>query len=263
MGSIPTSWTGRMVSVWASHGNLPSANWKIAGSLHHMTSRSGFSAGPRRSVHVALIWAQNMPSPGAHQLPTLMSPLPSSTSASSFPPHSSDSPPYTSVPCPTHFFPVFFLDHQNYCSCLLLVRLVVCESPAVSFCPTASQWELSSTLPFPPASYIIGNFLPTSVCLSCLTNTSQKSFFRLCWISGFHSGDCETHCLLLRNLTSLVRFVRQSDYAVSVLKVSSVNRAVYTTIISTNNNSILTYQHTFTGKGCSLRVFTMSSSGES
>jgi hypothetical protein len=35
-----------------------------------------------------------------------------------------------------------------------------CESSAGSFCPTASQWELRSTLHFPPASYVIRNFRP-------------------------------------------------------------------------------------------------------
>jgi hypothetical protein len=33
LNSIPTIWTERMVSVWASHGNLSSAIWGIAGSL--------------------------------------------------------------------------------------------------------------------------------------------------------------------------------------------------------------------------------------
>jgi hypothetical protein len=33
---IPTAWTGRMTSLWASHGNLSSAPWNVVGSLHHM-----------------------------------------------------------------------------------------------------------------------------------------------------------------------------------------------------------------------------------
>jgi hypothetical protein len=83
-------------------------------------SRSGFSAGPRRSVHTALIGAQNIPL-RALTASTLMSPLPSATSAPSAPiaclrlTHLA-STPYTSVPCPTHpyAFPVFFLDQQNH-----------------------------------------------------------------------------------------------------------------------------------------------------
>jgi hypothetical protein len=90
-------------------------------------SRSGFSAEPRRSVHITFIRAQNMPSPAAHQPPTLMSRLPSATSAPSSPfptvclrlTHLTFLP-YTSVTCPTHFS-VFFLDRQNSCYCLLLL----------------------------------------------------------------------------------------------------------------------------------------------
>jgi hypothetical protein len=41
MSSIPTVWTGRMASVWASDGNLSSAPWKIVRSLHHMTADLG------------------------------------------------------------------------------------------------------------------------------------------------------------------------------------------------------------------------------
>jgi hypothetical protein len=59
---------------------------------------------------------------------------------------------------PLDFFPLFFLYQQDHpCSGLSETLVLVsywfiwwsCESPALSLCPMASQWELRSTLPFP------------------------------------------------------------------------------------------------------------------
>jgi hypothetical protein len=41
LNSTPAIQTGRMASVWASHGILSSAPWKIVGSLHHVTEDLG------------------------------------------------------------------------------------------------------------------------------------------------------------------------------------------------------------------------------
>jgi hypothetical protein len=49
-----------------------------------------------------------------------------------------------------HLTPVFLLDQQTPVLVSYWFARWSCESPAVSFCPTASQWELRSTVPFPP-----------------------------------------------------------------------------------------------------------------
>jgi hypothetical protein len=97
-------------------------------------SRFGFSEGLRRSMHTALIRTQNMPSPGTHQPPPnvlasfcyLCSPILTACLRLSLSPLHVDCLPNT----PLHFFPVFFLDQQNSCSCLLLVHSVVVREPS-------------------------------------------------------------------------------------------------------------------------------------
>jgi hypothetical protein len=96
-------------------------------------SRSGFSAGPRRSVHITFIRAQNMPSPAAHQPPTLMSRLPSATCASSSPHCKHQTLSFTRRFPVQHTLtlslcllyspakPPLFGANLNSCSCLLLV----------------------------------------------------------------------------------------------------------------------------------------------
>jgi hypothetical protein len=93
---------------------------------------------------------------------------------------------------PLNFFPVSFLDQQDYpFSGLSETPVLVsywfirwsCESPALSFCPMVSQWELRSTLPFPScflcnskfrASRLLG--LPFAFTLvSCLAYSTLKT----------------------------------------------------------------------------------------
>jgi hypothetical protein len=82
--------------------------------LHY--SRSGFSVGAAQVRAHGPYQGTKYALSGHSPTFTLMSGLPSPTSAVSSPPRAYDSLPYTSVPCPTHpytFLHAFFLDQQN------------------------------------------------------------------------------------------------------------------------------------------------------
>lgn len=133
--SCPTIRTGGMVSVSASYGNLSSAPWDVVASQYHTTAGLGSPRG-----HAC---------PGTHQPPGFIRYLcsPQSLISRRFPPqHTLTISPCFSWPIK----PLLFRAILNLCSYLLLVRSVVIWEPSVSFRPTASQWELRSTLTLSP-----------------------------------------------------------------------------------------------------------------
>jgi hypothetical protein len=107
--------------------------------------RSGFSVGPHRFVYTAHIWAQNMPHPSNYQPPSWcldFLPLPLLPHP---PPHGCDS--LTWLLSPIRRFPAQHTLHFSLS--FSLTSKTGPMSPAVSFCPMASQWELRFTLPSP------------------------------------------------------------------------------------------------------------------
>jgi hypothetical protein len=140
-------------------------------------SRTGFSIGPRRSIHTARIRAQTMPSPGTHQLP------PQSAGFLLLPPLSHP-PPHACNWLTSHRFPsqhtltpfaVFLLDQQNHPLSGPHQLLFSSPTGSIGGCVRAQQFHSvpqgangNSDLLFQlsSASYIIQNFW-TAVCLTC------------------------------------------------------------------------------------------------
>jgi hypothetical protein len=117
-------------------------------------SRSGFSAGPRRSVHTVL-----MPSPGTLQPPPWCPGfLPLPLLPHSLPPHACDSLTWPlsftrrfPAQRPLTLLPVVFPDRAipNSCSLLPFVSSVVACEPRGYILFLGEPWELRSTVPLP------------------------------------------------------------------------------------------------------------------
>jgi hypothetical protein len=166
------------------------------------------------------------------------------------PPHTYDSVAWHvgSLPnTPLHFFLAFFLDPLF--RAILTPVLVFywfarwsCGSPAVSFCPTASQWELRLILPFPscflhnpkfrpadyPACFHVGTLLCLCLALKMVPIWSSETsvgFQRTTWRyipedSTLYSHRCE-------NLKSydVLLFLRVSSYKEEPFTVAARSKA--------------------------------------
>jgi hypothetical protein len=175
--SIPTVWTWRMASVWASHRNLSSAPWKIIGSLHHVTldlgclwALGGSCTLPlsehKRPVQALTSLHPDIPASG-HYFCSL---IPNHITMT----HSL----HTSVPCPTHpcTLPLSFSWTSKTAPFQILPKLLFL-SPTGSLSghvrakrfhpvPLESQWELRSTFPF-PSSFLYNLKFQVDSCSAC------------------------------------------------------------------------------------------------
>jgi hypothetical protein len=90
----PTIWTGRLTSLWSSHGSLYCIYFlKDRSKAPSRDSRSWFSVGPRRSMHTVIFGTRICP---LRAITSLRPDVPASFRKLAT--HSLD----TSVPCPTH-----------------------------------------------------------------------------------------------------------------------------------------------------------------
>jgi hypothetical protein len=154
LSSFPSMWRGRMASVWAGHGNLSSAPWKIVGSFYRMIADLGSPrgrAGPRTlplSGHkICPLRALSNLHP---DVPALLQSIPGPTT-------------FTYFPC---LFlrlakPPLFRVIKNFCSCLILVRSVVMWGPSNFILSHGEPKGTDVTLQF-PSSFLYNSKFPAS-----------------------------------------------------------------------------------------------------